>query len=93
MRDIKNPARNGNRSLDALIEHIGEDHLVGWAAPENRNLVADPRDDRGQIRFDRVKQLWRGGHTNPNFRSAAPLGLVIVFFRFRLLDVEAGGLP
>jgi hypothetical protein len=28
---IKDPARNGNRSLDALIEHIGEDHLVGWA--------------------------------------------------------------
>ena len=28
---IKDPARNGNRSLDALVEHIGEDHLVGWA--------------------------------------------------------------
>jgi hypothetical protein len=28
---IKDPARNGNRSVDALIEHIGEDHLVGWA--------------------------------------------------------------
>ncbi len=28
---IKDPARNGNRSFDALIEHIGEDHLVGWA--------------------------------------------------------------
>jgi hypothetical protein len=28
---IKDPARNGNRSLDSLIEHIGEDHLVGWA--------------------------------------------------------------
>jgi hypothetical protein len=28
---IKDTARNGNRSLDALIEHIGEDHLVGWA--------------------------------------------------------------
>ena len=27
---IKDPARNGNRSVDALIEHIGEDHLVGW---------------------------------------------------------------
>ena len=28
---VKDPARNGNRSLDALIEHIGEDHLVSWA--------------------------------------------------------------
>src|SRR4051812_43728735 len=28
---IKDPARNGNRKLEALIEHIGDDHLVGWA--------------------------------------------------------------
>ena len=28
---IKDPARNGSRSLEALVEHIGEDHLVGWA--------------------------------------------------------------
>jgi hypothetical protein len=28
---IKDPARNGNRSLDSLVEHIGGDHLVGWA--------------------------------------------------------------
>jgi hypothetical protein len=28
---IKDPARNGNRSLHALIEHIGTDTLVGWA--------------------------------------------------------------
>jgi hypothetical protein len=28
---IKDPARNGNRSVEALIEHIGADHLVGWA--------------------------------------------------------------
>ena len=28
---IKDPARNGNRTLASLIEHIGEDHLVGWA--------------------------------------------------------------
>jgi hypothetical protein len=28
---IKDPARNGNRALASLIEHIGEDHLVGWA--------------------------------------------------------------
>jgi hypothetical protein len=28
---IKDPARNGNRTLEALVEHIGTDHLVGWA--------------------------------------------------------------
>jgi len=28
---IKDPARNGNRSLEDLIHHIGEDTLVGWA--------------------------------------------------------------
>jgi cytochrome c5 len=28
---IKDPARNGGRTLEALIEHIGTDHLVGWA--------------------------------------------------------------
>ena len=30
---IKDPARNGNRALDALIEHIGEDHMVAGAGP------------------------------------------------------------
>lgn len=28
---IKDPTRNGNRSPHDLIEHIGDDHLVGWA--------------------------------------------------------------
>jgi hypothetical protein len=28
---IKDPAQNGDRSLETLVEHIGEDHLVGWA--------------------------------------------------------------
>jgi hypothetical protein len=28
---IKDPKRNGNRSLHALVEHIGKDSLVGWA--------------------------------------------------------------
>lgn len=28
---IKDPARNGNRSLNDLVERIGEDTLVGWA--------------------------------------------------------------
>jgi hypothetical protein len=28
---IKDPARNGGRSLEALVQHIGTDTLVGWA--------------------------------------------------------------
>jgi hypothetical protein len=28
---IKDPARNGNRSLSDLVDHIGTDPLVGWA--------------------------------------------------------------
>ena len=28
---IKDPARNGNRSLEDLIHHIADDTLVGWA--------------------------------------------------------------
>ena len=30
-QQIKDPARNGNRPVDALIDHIGKDTLVGWA--------------------------------------------------------------
>jgi hypothetical protein len=28
---IKDPARNGDRSLDDIVHHVGTDHLVGWA--------------------------------------------------------------
>ena len=28
---IKDPARNGGRSLEAIVDHIRADHLVGWA--------------------------------------------------------------
>jgi hypothetical protein len=38
---IKDAARNGNRSLEALVEHIGTDHLVGWAwAPGGKRTPA-----------------------------------------------------
>lgn len=30
-RQVKDPARNGGRSLADLVEHIGKDTLVGWA--------------------------------------------------------------
>jgi hypothetical protein len=28
---IKDPARNGSRSLQEIVHHVGDDHLVGWA--------------------------------------------------------------
>jgi hypothetical protein len=28
---IKDPARNGGRSVADIVHHVGEDHLVGWA--------------------------------------------------------------
>lgn len=28
---IKDPARNGGRSLEDVVHHVGTDHLVGWA--------------------------------------------------------------
>jgi hypothetical protein len=28
---LKDPARNGNRTLAQLVEHLGHDRLVGWA--------------------------------------------------------------
>ena len=30
-RQIKDPARNGGRKVEELIDHIGNDTLVGWA--------------------------------------------------------------
>jgi hypothetical protein len=28
---VKDPGRNGDRSLEAIVHHVGDDHLVGWA--------------------------------------------------------------
>ena len=28
---VKDPARNGGRSLEEIVHHVGTDHLVGWA--------------------------------------------------------------
>ena len=40
---IKDPPRNGGRSLDDIVHHIGTDHLVGWAwAPGARRVSQLP---------------------------------------------------
>ena len=30
-QQLKDPARNGNRDLAKILEHLSKDHLVGWA--------------------------------------------------------------
>ena len=53
---IKDPARNGNRSLASLVEHIGEDHLVGWAwAPRGRSQTS------ARARSSKRARSWRPG--------------------------------
>jgi hypothetical protein len=61
---IKDPARNGDRSLEALVEHIGTDHLVGWAwAPGgNRKPAPGTQKEAGAL-----AEAWvRTGAVCPN---------------------------
>ena len=48
---IKDPKRNGNRSLADLIHHIGDDTLVGWAWSPGfgRRLLPAPRRRRARL--------------------------------------------
>src|SRR5262245_7751970 len=48
---LKEPARNGNRTLEALIAHVGEDPLVGWAwAPGyGRHPAPGTQQQAGQL--------------------------------------------
>lgn len=39
---IKDPTRNGGRSLDDIVNHVGEDHLVGWAWAPGGNRQPAP---------------------------------------------------
>src|SRR5689334_21290248 len=39
---IKDPARNGGRKIEDLIDHIGKDTLVGWAWPPGFGRSAAP---------------------------------------------------
>ena len=44
---LKDPARNGQRSLEQLYEHMAHDELVGWAWQPGgtRDPVPIPRDE------------------------------------------------
>src|SRR6185312_3400652 len=64
---IKDPARNGNRPLEALVEHIGADHLVGWAwAPGgNRKPAPGTQKEAGAL-----VEAWVGsGAACPKWRA------------------------
>jgi hypothetical protein len=39
---IKDPARNGGRSLEDIVHHVGEDPLVGWAWAPGGNRQPAP---------------------------------------------------
>jgi hypothetical protein len=48
---IKDPARNGNRSLDKIRVHLAEDHLVGWAwhPGEGREPAPGTQEEFGEL--------------------------------------------
>ncbi|HWU12675.1 MAG TPA: Isoquinoline 1-oxidoreductase subunit [Caulobacter sp.] len=52
---IKDPARNGGRSLAELHHHMAEDHLVGWAWNPGDGRVPAPGT---QARFGELVQAW-----------------------------------
>ncbi|MBO9706847.1 MAG: Isoquinoline 1-oxidoreductase subunit [Caulobacter sp.] len=52
---IKDPARNGGRSLAELQHHMAQDHLVGWAWNPGAGRVPAPGT---QARFGELIQAW-----------------------------------
>ncbi len=52
---IKDPRRNGNRSLDQIWHHMAEDHLVGWAWRPGEGRRSAPGT---QAQFGRIVRAW-----------------------------------
>jgi hypothetical protein len=50
-QQIKDPARNGDRSLDKIRVHLAQDHLVGWAwhPGEGRQPVPGTQEEFGEL--------------------------------------------
>jgi hypothetical protein len=50
-RQLKDPARNGGRTLDLLHDHMAHDDLVawGWAPGEGRRPVAGTQEQFGEL--------------------------------------------
>jgi hypothetical protein len=63
-RRLKNPALNGKRSAQALVEHMENDQLVrwGWNPGEGRQPVPIPHKE-----FVNLMKIWvAGGSACPN---------------------------
>jgi hypothetical protein len=63
-RRLKNPALNGKRSAQALVEHVENDQLVrwGWNPGEGRQPVPIPHKE-----FVNLMKIWvAGGSACPN---------------------------
>jgi len=52
---VKDPERNGDRSLDDLIHHMGEDHLVAWAWHPGEGRTSAPGT---QAEFGALVAAW-----------------------------------
>ena len=58
---IKDPARNGGRSLDEIVHHIGDRSLGGLGLGAGRRASARPRDTKRSWRAARcLGEHWRG---------------------------------
>jgi hypothetical protein len=52
---VKDPNRNGDRSLDDLVHHMGEDHLVAWAWHPGEGRTPAPGT---QAEFGALVEAW-----------------------------------
>jgi hypothetical protein len=61
---IKDPARNGGKDLDALVHHLGEDSLVGWGWAPGAGRTPAPGT---QAEFGELARAWAaaGAHCPP----------------------------
>jgi hypothetical protein len=61
---IKDPARNGKRSIEDVVHHMAEDSLVGWAWSPGADRTAAPGTQR---EFGALLQAWlESGAACPN---------------------------
>ncbi|MCB9731665.1 MAG: Isoquinoline 1-oxidoreductase subunit [Deltaproteobacteria bacterium] len=52
---LKDPARNGGRDLEAIIHHVSEDHLVGWGWAPGTGRTPAPGTQEG---FGKLIAAW-----------------------------------
>ena len=54
-RQIKDPARNGGKTMAQIVDHMAHDHLVGWAWHPGGDRMPAPGT---QARFGRLISEW-----------------------------------